>query len=137
MYEAKNCIICKKLFQDITAKDICPSCEEKDDFNFNQIRDYLISHPRANVFEVVSVLGVPISMIKHYLREYRLEIVEKEHTFLSCEACGRSIASGRFCDECFKSSSHNYKSFYQDKPRSKSGSPINFDKYRPNRKLAL
>jgi rRNA maturation endonuclease Nob1 len=36
MYEAKNCIICKKLFQDITAKDICPSCEEKDDFNLTK-----------------------------------------------------------------------------------------------------
>lgn len=137
MHEAKNCIICSKLYQSINSKDICPNCEEKDELNFDIIRDYLLSHPRASVFEVVSVLDVPISMIKHYLREYRLEIVEKEHSFLSCETCGRSIPSGRLCDECFKSSSHNYKSFYQDKSPSKSGNPINYGKNKSKRKMAL
>jgi hypothetical protein len=137
MYEVKNCIICGKVYQSITSKDICPNCEEKDNLNFSKIRDYLFSHPGANVFEVVSVLNIPISMIKHYLREYRLEIVEKEHSFLSCELCGHAIHSGRLCDECFKVSPHNYKCTYREKPSCPSGNHINFNKYGINKRIAL
>lgn len=106
------CTICGRMFQITGLRAVCPDCFEKDMRDFNTIRDYLYIHPRAKVFEVANNLDIPVPVIKRYLREGRLEIIEKENQFLKCEKCGKPICSGTQCDNCLKEAAHGYKSSY-------------------------
>jgi len=81
---------------------VCPTCYENDENEFQKIKDYLNVHPCAKIFDVVADLNISIKQIKRYLRESRLEILEKDNHFLLCESCGKSIRTGRYCDECYK-----------------------------------
>lgn len=112
MVRLLSCALCGRMFEVSGFRTVCPSCLEKDLNDFNQIRDYLYIHPRAKVFEVSNNLDIPVSVIKRYLKEGRLEIIEKENIFLKCEKCGKPVCSGTQCDDCQKQSSHGYKSSY-------------------------
>jgi hypothetical protein len=51
--------------------------------------------------EVSQETGVSVEKIMRFLREERLEIKsENSNLLLECERCGRSIKSGRFCENC-------------------------------------
>ncbi len=112
MAEIKTCKLCGKLFEGNQLLETCPPCHEKDEKDFDRIRQYLDIHPAAKVFEVSTSLNIPVFQIKRYLREGRLEILEKNQRFLLCERCGKPISSGYYCDECPKELPHNYKSYY-------------------------
>lgn len=107
-----NCSICGRLIENNNFRSVCQQCMEKDMSDFDRIRDFLYIHPRAKVFEVSTILDIPVPVIKRYLREGRLEIIEKNNRFLSCEKCGKPICSGTQCDDCHSRSSHEYKSFF-------------------------
>ncbi|MCR5526407.1 MAG: hypothetical protein K6F39_03390 [Lachnospiraceae bacterium] len=78
----------------------CPKCGKiyKDDFG--RVREYLDEHRGATVTEIASVTGVQETLITRMLRDERLEVAEGSKTFLACEACGKPIRSGYYCDEC-------------------------------------
>ncbi len=102
------CAICGKLFEMNGFREVCPACLEKDIKDFDSIRDYLYVHPRAKVFEVSNNLDIPVPVIKRYLKEGRLEIIEKNNLFLKCEKCGKPICSGTQCSDCLKHATHDY-----------------------------
>lgn len=106
------CAMCGRMFEMTGFRTVCPGCLEKDMKDFDIIRDYLYVHPRAKVFEVSNNLDIPVPVIKRYLKEGRLEIIEKGNLFLKCEKCGKPVCSGTQCDDCLKQSSHGYKSSY-------------------------
>lgn len=137
MEQLKSCKICGRLLQSSENVNVCTNCVEQDEIDYSRIREYLILHPRASIYEVATVLGVSISRIKCYLREGRIEIVENDNNFLDCEICGVAIHSGKYCSECSKHASHDYKSTYvgnsnskqttkTDKPTSELEFKINF-----------
>ncbi len=107
MSKLKFCKICGKRFEAEIESEICAHCFEQDEKVFSRIRDYVREHPGAKIFEVSTVLNVSIQRIKRYLREDRLEILEKSSTFLSCATCGKPIRSGWYCDDCYKESRNN------------------------------
>ncbi|MBZ4647561.1 MAG: hypothetical protein PWR27_2487 [Petroclostridium sp.] len=115
MLQIKNCKRCGKIFQSNETFDICPICKELDEKEFDKIKEYLYQHPYSNMYEVATNLDISISKIKRYLRECRLQIVEKENGFLHCECCGTSIQSGRYCDECIAKLSHGFKAAFKEK----------------------
>lgn len=56
-------------------------------------------------------LEISVQQIKVYLKEGRLEIVGSEgNMILECERCGKSITTGRFCNECSKEVTNDIKS---------------------------
>lgn len=107
-----NCLRCGKLIEANGFRSLCGECAKQDMSDFNRIRDFLYIHPRAKVFEVSTSLDMPVPVIKRYLREGRLEIIEKNNRFLLCEKCGKPICSGTQCDDCLSHSPHEYKSLY-------------------------
>jgi hypothetical protein len=107
-----NCPRCGKFFEPKGLSNVCPDCFEQELAEFDRIREYLFLHPKAKVFEVSNVLNISIAKIKYFLREGRLEIIEKNNLFLRCEMCGKPICSGTCCDECQKQAAHDYKSTY-------------------------
>lgn len=112
MLKLTTCAICGKMFEMAGFREVCPNCIEKDMHDFNVIRDYLYVHPGAKVFEVSNNLDIPVPVIKRYLKEGRLEIIEKHNIFLKCEKCGKPICSGTQCDDCMKQSSHGFRTVY-------------------------
>lgn len=93
---------------------ICTSCVEREENEFQTIKDFLEIHPFATVFEVAVSLDVSIKSIKCYLRDCRLELVERDNQkniLLTCEKCGAPIPSGHYCTACENLTPHNYKSF--------------------------
>lgn len=132
MLQARSCDICGRIFQPNGFLDICPNCFEKDQKDYDRVREYIYAHPCAKVFEVVTNLEISVNRIKRYLKEGRLEIVEKTSTFLTCESCGKPLQSGRYCDECAKKSqsAHNFKVLYNENTSPNKDTKIN---YRPSK----
>ena len=128
MEELKNCKICGRLYQQHGYYDRCPQCFERDEEDFCKIREYLLVHPYAKIFEVSSNLALSINKIKRYLKEGRMEIVEKNNQFLKCELCGKPICSGIHCDECSKQTIHDFRSYYVGNGNLKEVAKINYKK---------
>lgn len=115
MLEIRNCKICGIVFQYTGFFDVCIDCRDHDENEFDKIRQYLYEHPCASIFEVANTLDITLKKIKYYLREGRLEILEKINSFLDCEMCKQPIRSGRYCEECSKKAApepHDYIVFY-------------------------
>lgn len=126
MFEVINCPKCGRVFESNGYTNICISCIEQDEQDFTMIKEYLRSHPCASIFDVSSSLDLSISKIKRYLREGRLEILEKNNSFLHCETCGKPICSGKYCDDCFRQSNHDYKVIYTGSYNTPKEHKINY-----------
>lgn len=98
--DIRNCKRCNRLFQYITGRMICPACKEEEEKDFQKVKDYLYEHPKASMAEVSQETGVPLSEIKHFLREGRLIITPDSPMGIDCEKCGALIKTGRFCEKC-------------------------------------
>lgn len=98
--EVRNCRRCKRLFQYITGRVICPACKEEEEKDFQKVKDYLYDHPKASMAEVAQETEVPVATIRHYLREGRLIVTSDSPMGIECEKCGTSIKTGRFCEKC-------------------------------------
>lgn len=107
-----NCHRCGKVIVSET-DSLCLSCFEEEEQEFKRIKEFLIENPLATVFQVSVTLDVSLNSIKRYLRQNRLEIIERDNQknkFLRCEGCGVAISSGCFCKKCATTIPHNYKS---------------------------
>lgn len=100
MAEMISCKICGRFFEPNSFLNICSICKTRDDEIYGKLRDYLIQNPRSKIYDVSKLLDIPVYHIRRYLREERLEIVEKDNSFLTCEKCGKPLRSGRFCNDC-------------------------------------
>lgn len=98
--EMKNCRRCGKIFTYI-GRPVCPSCRKKEEEEFKKVKEYLYEYPGASVVQISNDLEISVRKIKAYLREGRLEIIGDEgNLLLECEKCGKSIKTGRFCEDC-------------------------------------
>lgn len=123
MDELKNCKICGKVYPSNEFANVCPNCTEHNENEFDIIREYLYTHPNASIYEVATNLDITINKIKHFLRDGRIEIVEKDNHFLACQTCGKSIHSGWYCDDCLKQSKYDSNPNYP--ANSNNNYPIN------------
>ena len=80
----------------------CDRCGHIMYDDYGTVRNYLEINPGATTSMVARATGVEEKAIKNMLREEKLEIREDSRTFLSCEACGKPITSGRYCEACSK-----------------------------------
>ncbi|MDP4094777.1 MAG: MerR family transcriptional regulator [Bacillota bacterium] len=115
MPDVRNCRKCGKIFNYIGGMPICPVCKDKEEEDFKKVKEYLYQNPGATMSEVSQVLDVSVERIKAYLKDGRLEIVGDEaNIILECEACGKSIKTGRFCNECQKNLSKEFRNVAGD-----------------------
>ena len=100
MAEIRNCPRCGRIFTYI-GRAICNRCMEIEENEFKIVKEYIYDNPGATISEVSQETGVTVEKIMRFLREERLEIKsENSNLLLECERCGRSIRSGRFCENC-------------------------------------
>lgn len=98
--EMRNCKKCGRVFAAGFGEKICLECKEKEDEMFTVVKDYIYDHPHATVKEISQETEVEEETILRYLREGRIEVAEDSLSLLTCEKCGKSIKSGKYCNEC-------------------------------------
>lgn len=137
MPELQNCERCGKVYKSNGFFKVCPICYELDECDFRKIKEYLYSHPCAKIYEVVNALDISVRKIKRYLQESRLEIIEKDNHFLFCETCGKSIRSGKYCDECYRELHHDFQVIYTGNYNRQYSNSVNFkSEPRPSKQAA-
>lgn len=97
----KNCKRCKKIYK-YDGFNLCHTCRQEDEADFQIVKEYLYENPGANVASVVKDTEVETEKVMEFLREGRLEIRGGGDIILDCEKCGVEISSGRFCGKCTK-----------------------------------
>jgi flagellar operon protein (TIGR03826 family) len=130
MPDVRNCRRCGRIYNYIGGAPLCQACKEKDEEDFKRIKQYLYDNPKASVTQVSTELDISVDKIKRFLRDGRLEIADDDgNMILECEACGKSIKSGRYCQECeralasgFRNTASQFKSELEGKNSGRSSS---------------
>lgn len=78
----------------------CEKCGNVAYDDYGKVRLYIEQNRGANAAEIEKGTGVSQRSIRRLLREDRIEVSADSKVFLTCEACGKIIRSGRFCQEC-------------------------------------
>lgn len=94
----RNCKKCGKIFNYVMGAPICPSCRDKLEEQFKAVKEYIWDNKECSVADVVENCGVDRLQIQQWIREERLELFSG--IGVTCEKCGVSISTGRFCEKC-------------------------------------
>lgn len=89
--------------------NICPKCRKQEEEDFQKVKKYLYENPDANISEVSEETGVETKKIISFLKQGRLEIKDENNSILTCERCGKSIRTGRFCKKCVADMDREFK----------------------------
>lgn len=98
--EVRNCRECGKMFNYTSGMQVCPICMRKMDEKFNDVKKYIYDNPGVSIQQVSEEMEVSVKLLKKWVREERLTFAAGSGVGIDCERCGRTILSGRFCDEC-------------------------------------
>lgn len=105
----KNCRVCGRIYNYVAGPNVCPSCRDKMEAKFQEVKEYIRNHKGCGIQEVSEECDVEPAQIRQWLREDRLEVTEDSAIFLSCESCGGPIRSGRFCEKCQANMTKGFK----------------------------
>lgn len=97
--DIRNCSNCGRVYV-YNSFNVCPRCRKHEEKDFQKVKKYIDENQDANTSEVSEETEVPVRKIIDFLKEGRLEIKNEDNAILSCEKCGKSIRTGRFCDKC-------------------------------------
>ncbi len=120
--EVRNCKQCRRLFNYISGPSICPQCREELEKKFQEVKKYLFDNRGATIPNVVENCDVEESQIRQWVREERLEFSSGIDIGVTCENCGASITTGRFCEKC-KASMINELSSAGRRPEPEAAKP--------------
>ncbi len=98
--DVRNCKRCGRMFNYVAGPGVCPMCAEKEEEDFQKVKQYIEEHPGVSVAMTADACEIEIAQIRQWLREERLTFSSAEGSDLTCEKCGEPIVSGRFCDKC-------------------------------------
>jgi flagellar operon protein (TIGR03826 family) len=101
--DIRNCKRCGKVFNYVGVASVCAECAQREQEDFQKVREYLFAHPNSTTLEVTKATGIDPKVISRLLKEGRLladniQISDSEE--LRCEKCGQAIGKGRFCEKC-------------------------------------
>lgn len=116
--EIKNCKKCGRIYNYILGPNFCPRCMKDLEDKFQEVKQYIYDHPGVGVAEVSEEMEIPAGQIRQWVREERLQFAEGSVTDITCESCGRTILSGRYCPQCKEAMVRNLGSAYQKEEKS-------------------
>jgi len=76
MAEPKQCKECNGTFLYTTYDNLCFSCSQKSELEFQRIKEYLKQFPKSSIGTVSTALSITVVRIQRYIDEGRLEMVE-------------------------------------------------------------
>ena len=68
------CKHCRTIFTSRIKSTSCCNCKEKDDLQFDEIREYLIKYPNSNALQIAEALNISAHVVLSYLNEGRLVV---------------------------------------------------------------
>ncbi len=74
-----NCKKCGKLFESEN-NILCKRCSEELDNPYTKIKNYLYYHRGANLMQIAEATGISRSLILKFMREGKLETMNKKET---------------------------------------------------------
>lgn len=113
----RNCSKCGKIFNYVAGPPICAQCRKDMEEVFKAVRIFIRNNPSAGITEVAEANNVDVRQIRQWIREERLSFSSDSAVGIDCERCGKSIKTGRFCDECKADTINNLNSAYE-KPKA-------------------
>ncbi|CRZ35472.1 flagellar operon protein (TIGR03826 family) [Herbinix hemicellulosilytica] len=120
--DVRNCRTCGKLFNYLSGPPLCPTCMNALEEKFQEVKQYVYDHPKAEMHEVSEVCNVSIGQIKQWIREERLAFSDDSVIGIDCEGCGATIKTGRFCKACKDKLARGFQELYpktEDKKKIK------------------
>lgn len=78
----------------------CDRCNDIFEAKYDEVKDYLQTHPNCFMVQVGMDFGLPIMYIKRWLQEKRFSLPEDCIDYLLCERCGNKLRQGKYCDRC-------------------------------------
>lgn len=113
----KNCPRCRKAVYMMPFSKICDQCVKEEEEIYKSVSDLLKESPGLSLAELSSKSGVSTKKILAYVREGRIQILER---ILSCKICDERIEKGTLCASCEqvqkKALLQTIKSAVKDKP---------------------
>jgi len=67
---------------------------------FKKVRTFIRRNPDASIQQVAEECEVEVRQIRQWIREERLSFSKDSDIGIDCERCGKSIKTGRLCEEC-------------------------------------
>lgn len=106
--EVGTCKGCGRLFNVMSRKRLCPSCINRLEEKFQEVKRYLNDNPNAPVNRVSEDCEVSVKQIREWVREERLSFTAGSANVLTCDSCGEKILTGRFCAHCKQKMQTNF-----------------------------
>ncbi len=97
----QTCPRCQKVH--VSQGSLCLACRQKEDDQFALVAEYVQNNPHVQAKEVAEETGVDVSSVMKWIKEGRLIA----HFRYTCERCGKTISSGRYCPECVVELQHD------------------------------
>jgi len=121
--DVRNCRTCGKLFNYFSGPPLCPTCKKALEEKFEEVKQYVYDHPKAEIHEVSEACNVSIGQIKQWIREERLAFSEDSVVGIDCEGCGAIIKTGRFCKACKDKLARRLQDLYPSQRQEKMIKP--------------
>lgn len=96
----RNCKKCGRLFNYVSGVPVCPACKEATEKKYQEVKKYVQDNKGVTIHDVVENCEVDAQQVRQWVREERLEFSGGGVTGITCEKCGASIPTGRFCQKC-------------------------------------
>ncbi|AMX82299.1 hypothetical protein GS3922_00540 [Geobacillus subterraneus] len=102
MAELANCAKCGRLFVKLSTRDVCESCYQEEERQFERVYAFLRKRENrtATMAQVVDATGVEEKLIIQWIRAGRLQLVHFPNLGYPCDSCGTMIREGRLCANC-------------------------------------
>ena len=117
--EVMNCKGCRRLFNYLGGVPLCPNCLKERDDKYHQVKQYIYDNPRANIQKVAEDNDISVQQLWNWVREEKLQFAEGSLAGLTCEKCGKTIRSGRLCNQCKDQMVNELGSLYKKDPETK------------------
>ncbi len=78
----------------------CKLCKTEVLDDFGRVKRFLGDRTDIPVKEIYKATGVPVSVIRDFIDQGRIEDPEGKEI---CQRCGRKIREGRYCQDCRRS----------------------------------
>lgn len=117
--KVQKCIRCNRIYEAFLGKPTCPTCSEKENEQYNEVKAYIREHKGAGLLQVAQSCKVKSDIIIEWIKEERLVFPKEANVVVECEQCGTSILKGHYCRHCKKELVTNLQRAYTELEISK------------------
>lgn len=109
----KTCQFCNAPLPKDYKENLCLNCQERA--LFLEVKDFIRAND-VNEFQVAEHFGIPLRIVKAWIKEGRIEYKEDANGMhiianIHCTNCGAPITFGTLCSKCLKKMNRNIEGF--------------------------